>query len=87
MPQVDVAGSYTFKKSLEQAHVCPPSRYILPSAPMAPAALVVAADMDGSDFQGMVDESNSCERSMDRKSVVREVSDSVPPRKNAVLFA
>jgi hypothetical protein len=48
---------------------------------MDAAALAVAAGREGSEFHGGVDELNSCDRSSEKKSLERDVSERMPPRK------
>lgn len=67
-------------KLLVQSHVLPPRRYIRPSTPTAAAASAVAAGSDGKEFQGGEEVLNCCDRSRDRKSLEREVSERIPPR-------
>jgi hypothetical protein len=81
VPQVDVAGSNTFMKLVPQSHVLPPNRYTRPSVPMDAAALEVAAGREGSEFHGGAVELNPCDRSSEKKSLEREVSERMPPRK------
>jgi len=81
VPHVAVAGSNTFTILDEQSHVCPPSKYILPSMPIAAAAYAVAAGKLGNDLYGGEELLNSCDRSREKKSLDMDVSESIPPRK------
>lgn len=87
VPHVEVAASNTSITLEAQSHVCPPNKYTLPSGPIAAAAFAVAAGKLGSDLNGGDELLNSCDKSREKKSADKEVSESTPPRKYAVLFA